>query len=162
MGNLWDACPYKASSGGSKGGANLRPQIFSISCSFLEKFGNIVGWRPLLEGWRPLLRGILDPPLARGEVGGVNKWMGCFNKVHRVQGKSPGRDLVQTNIFWLSRFLLGKLSMFGLGDSFPGLALHRQSDCPHNKTSTLLWLQVVVTSLPCPRKKTQHVSLKKS
>ena len=33
-----------------------RPKIFAISCSFLENFGKIVGWRPLL--WT-----ILDPPL---------------------------------------------------------------------------------------------------
>ena len=30
-------------SGGSKGGRPLRPKIFSISCSFLEIFGNIIG-----------------------------------------------------------------------------------------------------------------------
>ena len=47
-------------SGGSKGvppaHAPPRPKIFSISCSFWEIFGKIVGWRPLL-------RGILEPPL---------------------------------------------------------------------------------------------------
>ena len=35
---------------------------------FLEYFGKIVGWRPLLESWRPLLPGILDPPLYSNEI----------------------------------------------------------------------------------------------
>ena len=60
--------PWMQTSGRSKGALParappLRPKIFAISCSFLENFGKIVGWRPLLEGWRPLLREILDPPL---------------------------------------------------------------------------------------------------
>ena len=28
-------------------------KIFLISCSFLEKSGKFVCWRPLLQGWRP-------------------------------------------------------------------------------------------------------------
>ena len=49
-------------SGGSKGGtpparAPLGAKFFEISCSFLENFGKIVGWLPLL-------RGMLDPPRA--------------------------------------------------------------------------------------------------
>ena len=40
-----------------------RPKIFSIPCGFLEFFGKIIGWCPLLDGWRPLLPGILNPPL---------------------------------------------------------------------------------------------------
>ena len=48
-------------SGGSVGGAPLRPKIFSISCSFLEHLAKShVG---VLRGLAPLLRGILDPPL---------------------------------------------------------------------------------------------------
>ena len=48
----------KVLSGGSKGGfPSMTPY------GFLENFGKIVGWRPLLEGWRLLLQGILDPPL---------------------------------------------------------------------------------------------------
>ena len=43
---------------------SLRSKIVSISCNFLEKFGNIVGWHPFLEGWHPLLKEILDPPLS--------------------------------------------------------------------------------------------------
>ena len=49
-------------------GGRLRPKMFSISCHFLEIFGKIIGWRPLLEGWRPLLRGILVPPLVLYET----------------------------------------------------------------------------------------------
>ena len=41
-------------SGGSKRGASgvcpLRPKFFSISCSFIGKFGKIICWHPILEG----------------------------------------------------------------------------------------------------------------
>ena len=50
-----------ANDDGSKEGAPphpSKPKIFAIACSFLENFGKIVGWRPLL-------RGILDPPLLK-------------------------------------------------------------------------------------------------
>ena len=51
-----------ANDDGSKEGAPhthpSQPKIFAIACSFLENFGKIVGWRPLL-------RGILDPPLLK-------------------------------------------------------------------------------------------------
>ena len=43
--------------------ARYGPNFFAILCSFLEKFGKIVGWCPLLESWHPLLWGILDLPL---------------------------------------------------------------------------------------------------
>ena len=40
----------------------VRPNIFSISCSFSQNLAKSYVGAPL-EDWRPLLRGILDPPL---------------------------------------------------------------------------------------------------
>ena len=45
-------------SGGSKAGAPQGPKFSQFHAVFLENFGKMVGWRPLLMGWRPLLRGI--------------------------------------------------------------------------------------------------------
>ena len=39
------------------------PNSLSSSCSFREKFGKILGWRPYLGGWHPPVWEILDPPL---------------------------------------------------------------------------------------------------
>ena len=41
------------------------PEFSQFHAVFLEIFGKIVGWCPLLEGWRPLLWKILDPPLLK-------------------------------------------------------------------------------------------------
>ena len=41
----------------------LVPSLLSpISCSFRQKIGQIIGWRPSLCGWHPIWE-ILDPPL---------------------------------------------------------------------------------------------------
>ena len=46
----------KSSSGGSEGGGALLGLKLSQFHTSFEKFGKIVGWRPLLEGWHPFLR----------------------------------------------------------------------------------------------------------
>ena len=50
---------------------------------FLENFGQIIGWCPLLEGWCPLLRGILDPPLKC--IGHLCVLHNIFLVVHRCK-----------------------------------------------------------------------------
>ena len=85
--------------GGFRGGVggSLRPEMFSISCSFLEKLANSYVGAPHLDGWRPLLLEILDPPL----------WLKIFwKKLHALLAFIAKYGVPTNQWTWLCQALL--------------------------------------------------------